>query len=49
MKRAYSLNTNTDENSTASSIRPLKTNYLRMKSNEFFSVMGASAIAPTTV
>ena len=31
MKRAYSLYTNTDENSNASSIRPLKTKYLRMK------------------
>ena len=31
MKRAYSPKTNTDEISTASSIRPLKTNYLRMK------------------
>ncbi len=31
MKRACSPNTKTDENSTASSIRPFKTNYLRMK------------------
>ena len=31
MKRAYTLYTNTDEISIASSIRPFKTNYLRMK------------------
>ncbi len=48
MKRAYSLNTNTDENSTASSIRPLKTNYLRMKTelsdakNKFESIPAIS-------
>ncbi len=44
MKRAYSLNTNTDENSTASSIRPLKTNYLRMKKTSRRNFLKAAAM-----